>query len=185
MDTRRAANYFVKISCKSCRSLAATLPKAHWSLAKISPKPRQSHRKTFYEACGQLFSRKTNRSYMFSFIRVFATCPYGDRYLELLLMDEVMFRCNSLRRDKYSNSTEKFKWSKNREDSSFVDENLTESIAAQKTFIWKSFPPHSASKKMVSNFCSHELLFEYLSISFKCMSTNVKEHTVAAPSRWL
>ena len=75
MDTRRAANYFVKISCKSCRSLAATLPKAHWSLAKISPKPRQSHRKTFYEACGQLFSRKTNRSYMFSFIRVFATCP--------------------------------------------------------------------------------------------------------------
>ena len=34
-----------------------------------------------------------------------------------------------------SNSAENFKRPKNREDSSDLDENLTESIAAQKTFI--------------------------------------------------
>ena len=52
---------------------------------------------------------------------------------------------------KYSNSTENFKRPKHREDSSDLDENSTESIAAQKTFICKSFPRHSVSKKMVSN----------------------------------
>ena len=35
----------------------------------------------------------------------------------------------------YSNSTENFKRPKNRQDSSDLDENLTESIAAPKTFI--------------------------------------------------
>ena len=38
-------------------------------------------------------------------------------------------------RPKYSNSTEHFKRPKNRDDGSDLDENLTESIAAPKTFI--------------------------------------------------
>ena len=38
-------------------------------------------------------------------------------------------------RPRYSNSTKKFKRPKNREDGSDLDENLTESIATQKTLI--------------------------------------------------
>ena len=38
-------------------------------------------------------------------------------------------------RDRYSNRAENFKRPKNREDSSDLDENLTERIATQKTFI--------------------------------------------------
>ena len=38
-------------------------------------------------------------------------------------------------RDKYSNHAENFKRPKNREDSSDLDENLSETIAAMKTII--------------------------------------------------
>ena len=43
-------------------------------------------------------------------------------------------------RDEYSDSTENFKRPKNRDDSSDLDEDLTGSNAAHKTFIEKSFP---------------------------------------------
>ena len=54
--------------------------------------------------------------------------------------------CQATFRGIYSNSAENFKQPKNREDSSNFDENLSESIAVTQTFIWKSFPRHSASK---------------------------------------
>ena len=47
----------------------------------------------------------------------------------LLLLELLLFR------DKYSNRAENFKRLKNREDSSDLHENLTESIAATQTFI--------------------------------------------------
>ena len=53
-------------------------------------------------------------------------------------------------RARCSNSTENFKRPKNREDSSDLDEKLSESIAATQTFIWKSLPRHSASKTTFS-----------------------------------
>ncbi len=42
-------------------------------------------------------------------------------------------------RDKYSNRAENFKRPKTREDSSDLDENLSESIATTQTFIWNKF----------------------------------------------
>ena len=42
-------------------------------------------------------------------------------------------------KDEYSNSTDNFKRPKNREDSSDFDDNLTESIAAQRNFHLKKF----------------------------------------------
>ena len=41
--------------------------------------------------------------------------------------------------DEYSNRAENFKWPKNSEESSNLDENLTESIVATQTFILKIF----------------------------------------------
>ena len=53
-------------------------------------------------------------------------------------------------RDRYSNRQEDFKRPKNREDSSDLDENLTESIAAMKTIISKKkiwpFSPKNLAK---------------------------------------
>ena len=60
----------------------------------------------------------------------------------------------------YLNSGKNFKRPKNREDSSDLDENLSESIAAPKTFIWKSFPRRSASKNMFSKIFSRHPRFE-------------------------
>ena len=59
-----------------------------------------------------------------------------------------------------SNSTENFTRPKNREDSSDLDENLTETIAATQTFILKKFLGHTGSKNTFSNFFSRESLFE-------------------------
>ena len=53
----------------------------------------------------------------------------------------------AIRRDKYSNSKENFKRPKNREDSSDLDEHLTDSIAAQKHFHLKKFSAPLGFKK--------------------------------------
>ena len=64
----------------------------------------------------------------------------------------------------YSNSAENFKRPKNREDSSDLDENLTESIAATQTFISKKIPRRTGSKNMFLKNFSRESLLEYLSL---------------------
>ena len=58
----------------------------------------------------------------------------------------------SINRPRYSNSTENFKRPKNREDSSDLDENLTESIAAMKTFISKNFVAAGLQKNCFKKF---------------------------------
>ena len=55
-------------------------------------------------------------------------------------------------RRRYSNSKENFKLPKNREDSSDLDENLTELIAATQTFHLKKFSaPHGLKKQVSKN----------------------------------
>ena len=53
----------------------------------------------------------------------------------VLRHDDVFSMLDELDRPRYSNSTENFKRPKNRKDSSDLDENLPESIAATQTFI--------------------------------------------------
>ena len=53
-------------------------------------------------------------------------------------------------RPRYSNSTKNFKRPKNREDSSDVDENLTDRIAAMRSIILKMFLGRPASKTTLS-----------------------------------
>ena len=69
-------------------------------------------------------------------------------YLEPLLI--TLKRVLACFRDKYSKSTENFKRPKNHKDSSDLDENRTNSIAATQIFISKSFPRRTASKKTFS-----------------------------------
>ena len=68
---------------------------------------------------------------------------------ELMDTDYILLQRN---RPRYSNSTKNFKWPKNREDSSDLDENLTESIAAMKTFISKNFVAAGLQKNCFKKF---------------------------------
>ena len=61
---------------------------------------------------------------------------------------DVHLECDA--RDKYSNRAEHFKQPKNHEDSSDLDENLTESIAAMKTIISKII--RETSRKLREHF---------------------------------
>ena len=67
-------------------------------------------------------------------------------------------------RGKYSTPVKNFKRPKNRKDSSDLDENLTESIAAMRSIISKIFVGPRAQKKMFSKTFSCDPLFEYLSL---------------------
>ena len=55
-------------------------------------------------------------------------------------------------RDRYSNRAENFKRPKNREDSSDLDENLTESIAAMRSIISKIFGAARLQKNCFQKF---------------------------------
>ena len=55
-------------------------------------------------------------------------------------------------RDRYSNRAEIFKRPENRKDSSDLDEHLTESIAAMKTFISKNFVAAGLQKNCFKEF---------------------------------
>ena len=53
---------------------------------------------------------------------------------------------------------ENFKRPKNREDSSDLDENLLDRIAAMSSMILKSFPRHTGSKNTFSKICLRQLV---------------------------
>ena len=99
---------------------------------------------------------------------------FQSRHYCILLVDTSNFDAASLHsefadslqvsRDRYSNRAENFKQPKNREDSSDLDENLTESIAAMRSIISEIFGAARLQKNCFQKFCSRELLFEYLSL---------------------
>ena len=103
----------------------------------------------------------------------------------LLVFEEEQFSCSrkSIRRvrgrafvvleEKQFARPKNFKRPKNREESSDLDENLSETIAAMKTIICKRVRSRQASKNMVSKIFSRQLLFEYLSLSLGWVNTAV------------
>ena len=84
-------------------------------------------------------------------------------------------------RDKYSNRAENFKRPKNREDSSDLDENLTESIAAMRSIISKIFGAARAQKN-----CFQNLFRAICGLNiYRCPSSSPSPSPSPSPSRSL
>ena len=154
---------------KVIKGITVTALIAHWSFQKICPEGQIFWNVVVGGSRGSSFVvvrpwlRKSSQLVVIKGITVTALIARRINNLNKtnsMVNMHIMFEKNTIVRDRYSNRAENFKRPKNREDSFDLDENLTESIAATQTYIWKSFPHRTGSKNMFSSFFSRQLRSE-------------------------